>query len=401
MLFLGVKMMTSVKNKITLAGLICALSIQPSGPQAISTLPIVSASRSGYVGDEACRDCHFQKLESYSQTAHKLTSGLPTKDSVLGSFAVGKNILKTSNPALYFRMESRPAGFFQTSVTTLSSVPSMQSEKMDIVIGSGRTGQTYLFWKDDRLFELPVSYWSGLRGWVSSPGYGDDIADFDRPVTPRCLECHTDFAGTIPGPDPPNHYYPPSLIMGISCERCHGPGRKHLDATKVTTSDARIINPVKLPRDRQIELCAQCHDSSRRPVAAAFSYLPGERLDNFLQPTPSLTSSTAEVHGNQVGLLMRSRCFRFSATMSCSTCHDVHQIQREAANFSGHCLTCHRADNCGEFRKLGAKISKDCIDCHMPVQPSSKIISLSNGKELEAKVRTHWIKIYPEKQPTE
>lgn len=371
-------------------------SPQGSRPQSTTSTVEINASRQGYVGDEACRACHSEKVEIYFHTAHHLTSRLPTKDSIAGSFAEGKNILKTSNPALYFRMESKPEGFYETSVWEIPPVTSTRSERIDVVIGSGRKGQTYLYWKDGRLFELPVSYWVELESWVNSPGYRDGVADFDRPVIPRCFECHATYAETIAGPPPPNQYKPASLVAGISCERCHGPGSVHVEAMAANKSVGAIANLARLTRERQVEVCAQCHAGHGKPLAAAFSYLPGEPLDKYLQRDRPDPGSAVDVHGNQVALLQMSRCYQSSAEMSCSTCHDVHTPQREAAGFSDHCLKCHKSENCGEFSKLGEKIARNCIDCHMPVQASNLIISDFHGKQTKAKVRNHWIKVYPE-----
>src|SRR5271167_2638746 len=88
----------------------------------------LSPNREGYAGDEACRTCHSEKLENYFHTAHHLTSRLPTKDSIAGSFASGKNILKTSNAGLYFHMESKPDGFYQTSMSAFPPVAPIRSE---------------------------------------------------------------------------------------------------------------------------------------------------------------------------------------------------------------------------------------------------------------------------------
>jgi hypothetical protein len=266
---------------------------------------------------------------------------------------------------------------------------------MDIVIGSGRKGQTYLYWKADRLFQLPVSYWVDLQSWVNSPGYRDGVSDFDRPVIPRCLECHATSAQTVAGLPPPNQYKPASLVVGISCERCHGPGREHAQAMRTHKTPEAIVNPAKLPRERQIEVCAQCHAGHGKSLAAAFSYIPGGPLDHYLQRDQLAPGATVDVHGNQVALLQLSRCFQASAELTCSTCHDVHTIQREAASFSNRCLTCHRTQDCGEFVKQGEKIAANCIDCHMPLQPSNLIMSDSNGKQTKAVVRNHWIKVYP------
>ena len=371
-------------------------SQQPSQPQTAPSPEVTNKSRQAYVGDEACRGCHSEKLESYFQTVHHLTSRLADKDSISGSFAEGKNILKTSNPGLYFRMESRPDGFYQTSVWGIPPVTSVRSERMDVVIGSGKRGQTYLYWKSDRLLQLPISYWSDLDGWVNSPGYRDGLADFDRPVIPRCLDCHATYAESIAGPPPPNRYKPTSMVMGISCEQCHGPGRGHVEAITANKTAGGIVNPAKLTRERQIEVCAQCHAGHGKPLAAAFSYVPGEPLGKYLQRTQPDPGAAVDVHGNQVALLQMSRCFRSSADMTCSTCHDVHTTQREAAGFSTHCLKCHEMHACGEFAKLGEKIAANCVDCHMPVQSSNLIVSSFIGKQTKARMRNHWIKVYPE-----
>jgi hypothetical protein len=351
---------------------------------------------SSYAGDEGCRACHSEKVGSYFRTAHHLTSRLPTQESILGSFVQPKNVLKTSNASLYFRMDSKPDGFYQSSVSAFPPVASSRSERIDLVIGSGRVGQTYLYWKNDRLFQLPVSYWVDLDAWVNSPGYRDGVANFERPVIPRCVECHVTYAESVSSPAPSNQYKPASLVLGISCERCHGPGREHVDAMKTRKAAGGIVNPAKLTRERQIEVCAQCHGGRRIPLTPAFSYVPGEPLDNYFRRDQSDPGTTADVHGNQVALLQMSRCYQASADLTCFTCHDVHQTQRDAAAFSDRCLKCHQPETCGEFPKLKEKLIGSCVNCHMPVQASRLIMSNSNGKQTRAMVRSHWIKIYPD-----
>jgi Cytochrome c554 and c-prime len=356
-------------------------------------------SRDSYVGDETCGSCHREKVESFTRTAHHLTSRQASADSIAGTFGSGANILKTSNPGLFFRMDGKDGRFFQTALWGIPPSTTARTEPIDLVIGSGRKGQTYLFWKGDRLFQLPVSYWIELGQWVNSPGYRDGVADFDRPVMSRCLECHASYADSLVGPQPNNRYKKTSVVLGITCERCHGPGRKHVTRHQSGSADPSaeaIVNPARLPRDRDVEVCAQCHAGMRWPIAAAFSYVPGERLDDYLERDRSDPNSKIDVHGGQVALLKRSRCYEASATMTCSTCHNVHESQRDAAAFSGRCLTCHKMENCGMYSKIGAEIAINCIDCHMPAQQSNAIVSDSNGKQIKPRVRSHWIKVYPE-----
>jgi Cytochrome c554 and c-prime len=358
------------------------------------------SARTAYVGDTTCAACHQDRAETYFRTAHHRTSQLANRDSIAGTFTTDANTLKTSNPGLFFKMEVKPEGFYQTAMFGIASA-ALRSERFDVVIGSGRKGQTYLYWKGDQLFQLPVSYWVELGQWVNSPGYRDGIADFNRPVVPRCLECHATYAQSVPGAVPANHYKRDSLVLGIACERCHGPGGAHVEArrsgsTEATATDS-IVNPTKLPRDRQVEVCAQCHGGpGKRLITSLFSSVPGVPLDNYIERDHFDPSANIDVHGNQVALLQKSRCFQSSSAMNCSTCHNVHEWQRNAAAFSERCLTCHKMSDCGIFAKSGAPITGKCVDCHMPNLPSNLIVSDSNGRQVKPQVRTHWIKAYPQ-----
>lgn len=52
-----------------------------------------------------------------------------------GSFADGENVLRTTNPALYFRMESKSDGFYEKAVWMPPATDREHTERIDIVIG--------------------------------------------------------------------------------------------------------------------------------------------------------------------------------------------------------------------------------------------------------------------------
>jgi hypothetical protein len=273
----------------------------------------------------------------------------------------------------------------------------LTSERFDIVVGSNRKGQSYLYWRNDLLFQLPVSYWTELDAWVNSPGYQDGVVNFSRPATPRCLECHATWFGSRPDSAAVNRYDRNNFILAITCERCHGAGREHVERRRSWASKllgSAIVNPADLPRARQLEGCGLCHGGVGVQKAPAFSHVPGRPLDESLQLNLSAPNGEIDVHGNQVALLARSRCFQSSSTMTCTTCHDVHLPQRNAAEFSPRCLTCHQPESCGLFPVRGAGIAENCVDCHMPELTSSTVISSREGREVQPKIRTHWIRVY-------
>ena len=358
----------------------------------LSLLLILFAS---YVGDDKCLSCH-EKQRTYLPTAHHLTSQPATATSIAGNFAAGKNILRTQRELLY-RMEARNDGFFQTGILGTPPDTISISERFDLVIGSGRKGQTYLYWnKDDQLFQLPVSYWTEVASWVNSPGYGDRSLDFGRPVPARCLECHASYFEAVNDAAVANKYRRSGYVLGISCERCHGPGERHVELNAPGTPkpvDQAIVNPAKLPRDRQLALCSLCHGGVGVAKRPAFSFTAGDTLEDFLKLEIPKESEPLDVHGNQIALLERSQCFKSSA-MTCSTCHDTHQRQRDAGQFSDKCLACHKVESCGLFPKRGHALAGKCVDCHLPNQTSNVIFSTHDGQRILPKVRNHWIKVY-------
>jgi len=375
--------------------------------QSIGT---ASSKGTGYVGDEVCLPCHEEQAISYRQTSHHLTSQLPGNKSILGSFQEGKNVLMISNPEttdvdprLLFEMDARDGNYLETAVAQRGAQKLTRSERIDIVIGSGKRGQTYLYWAGSKLYELPVSYWSDGNQWINSPGYKDGTANFARHVDPRCMECHAAYIQPLSADPQTNNYDKESLVTGISCENCHGAGSDHVKRVRADSVSSResskeaILNPAKFIRDRQVDQCALCHNGTqRREVVPAFSYRPGKPLDEYLAPNPADAVDQPDVHGNQVGLLKKSRCYISSPSMSCSTCHDVHRPERAAAEYSARCLGCHQWRSCGVSRSMGIRITHNCIDCHMPLQQTNAIISVTAGRILRTSIRTHWIKVYPD-----
>jgi hypothetical protein len=375
--------------------------VESASPRPASTKASLLSEKkpiapSRYAGDDACRPCHQEQTESFLPTAHHLTSRPADKDSISGKFSPDANVLRTSNPDLFFKMESDKDGYFQIVVEGRAPNTTSRRERFDLVIGSGRKGQTYLYWKGDQLFQLPISYWTELGQWVNSPGYRDGSADFSRRVPPRCLECHATYFHSVP--PPPNRYQQNDFVLGISCEKCHGPGLDHVTRHNSKSAGAyrrAIVNPAKLSRDLQLDLCALCHAGPGEPAPApAFSFLPGDNIDDYLNLQPLDPDAPVDVHGSQVELLKKSRCFQSSETMTCSTCHNVHLMQRDAAAFSDRCLSCHRVEDCGLDAKHGNEIVRNCIDCHMPNQETSLVVSTWNGRKVQPRVRNHWIKVY-------
>jgi hypothetical protein len=374
---------------------------QASAPAAVPAAPLhTPPPMSAYAGDAACAECHGKEARTYADTPHAHDSSAADRKTILGNFTPGQNVLRTGNPNIIFAMIAAPDGFYQSSVNIADPQNlTGEAQRFDIVIGSGRRGQTYLYWRDNELFELPVTYWTETHEWINSPGYPDGGVHFNRPIIPRCLECHATAFQTA-GP-PENRYQKDSLVLGIGCEKCHGPGAEHVEREKgahppaAGSAEIAIVNPARLSRDRSMDLCGLCHAGAGTPLTESQSFRPGDDLASYVAITIPPSDAPVDVHGNQVQAIERSKCFT-SGKLSCLTCHNVHVKQQTVDAFSVHCLSCHKVQACPRFKQMGEAIRTKCVECHMPEGRSQALTSESEGRMFRARLRTHRIAIYPE-----
>lgn len=388
---------------------------------------ITNTKGDAYVGSAACEKCHAEIAKTYAHTTHAWTSRPAEKQFVKGSFAPGDNTFSfndysTLAARVEVRMEQRDSGLFQ--VAYINGVP-RRAQRFGVVMGAGSKAQSYLYWRGNQLLQLPVSWFAATASWANSPGFPPDQVKFNRLIPAHCMECHSTMAELlptteqIPGPNPPAFFERSHIIYGVGCENCHGPGSRHVAYQLAHPEDhtARyIINPAKLSRERSLDICAACHSGIRASLAPPFSFTPGDTLSNYFGPGPAVDTGHAEVHGNQYGLLAESKCFKVSGTMECRTCHTPHQQEgNDLAAFSQRCLTCHQSaamvklhkspGNPGshpdpsspkELMRTAADLTRNCVDCHMPVQASSIVTLMVPGKKELAPlfVRNHRIAIY-------
>jgi|GEM_PF-388606 len=362
--------------------------------------PAEAVRESSYIGAEACGVCHPGKYEGFSKAAHNLTSRLATAASVDGSFAAEDATMWTRNPNLWFEMTSRPEAYYQTANTWIDNDLRQRSERMDIVIGSGKIGQSYLYWRGDRLFQLPVSYYAATDKWINSPGYPDGEAIFERPITARCLECHSTFFQSVAHGK--NIHGRGAFMLGISCERCHGPGGEHAEFQRLNSEAGvapHIVHPGKLAPQRLIEVCGQCHSSADDPHQPPFAFRPGDVLSDHFTVEKKREAEAAKGGGvhtaNQVSRLAKSRCFQESEAMTCITCHDPHALERgNTSLFSSRCINCHEVEACAMEPEVGETIRDNCIDCHMPRRRAQRT-QIQSASGLESPLMPeHYIAIY-------
>lgn len=354
-----------------------------------------------FAGSQVCANCHKEMYDKHLTTAHYLTSRPATDAYIKGNFDTGKNVFHYSD-SVKVVMEQKDSIFYQ--VQYVNGVQK-RKERFDIVVGSGTKGQTYLYWNAKKILQLPVFYYTDYNEWANSPGYPGKVI-YNRPITSRCLECHSTYAQKISDEKTePEDFDRNKIIFGVDCERCHGPAAKHAAFQLENPTDTMgkfVINPGKLSRVQQLDQCALCHGGRLNKTKPSFTFQAGDKLSDYFQTdTVAKNATDIDVHGNQFGLLAASKCFKMSE-MTCSSCHNSHENETGKIElFSQRCMTCHNETHgnvCAMSKKMGTVITQNCIDCHMPVQASKAIVFLREGEEKPstAFMRSHYIKVYPE-----
>jgi len=357
-----------------------------------------------YAGSAECKNCHLAVYESYAKAAHAATSSNRLPDEVQSAFQPGKNVF-SFNEGEYVAMEKRDSVFVQSYYKKGSKV---FSHPVDIVVGSGRKAQTYLYYNNkEKISQLPISYFMALHSWANSPGFPSDHPKFDRNVPSYCMGCHSSFVEvkqTYTGAVMQEAFQKNRIIYGIDCERCHGPAGEHVKyhTEYSKEKEARFITKIaELSRVQKNDMCALCHSGFKDVQQSLFNFKPGDNLGNYYIPDFGRTdTANLDVHGNQTQLMMASKCFQLNNNLTCNSCHDVHQKERDNIGLlSQRCMNCHQQVKHNFLRSdknFITAIQNNCIDCHMPLKASAAITmqTMGNTSLFPDYIRTHLITIY-------
>ncbi|OKS86602.1 cytochrome c3 family protein [Mucilaginibacter polytrichastri] len=365
----------------------------------------VNVRGQAYADPKSCIKCHSNVYASYTQTGHFHTSKQITGDGLQRDIVADSSTFNF-NSQLKINIEKRGTAIYQVAYYNNQKIKEAQ---FAVAFGSGEKAQTYGYWKGNKLFELPLSYFKIIHNWANSPGFPPNEAYFNREIVSRCFNCHGSYlerkfvqSGSLSVSE---EYDKNSVIYGIDCQRCHGPAAEHVNYQAENPQDkqAKFITPYKaLTRQQKVDMCSVCHSGNDLKVTrSVFSFRPGDTTTNFYEPNFGF-SEEPDVHGNQYNLLKNSKCFANSVTMTCTNCHNSHEKETgNMVNYSQKCMSCHKTEDhnfCKMAPQLGNAINTKCVDCHMPAMPS-KVISF---KMTDAKnsspylLRTHRIAVYPQ-----
>src|SRR5580698_9273392 len=321
-----------------------------------------------YANPKLCAGCHPAIAKTYRQNGMGRSFSAPRPEILVEDFSKNNSYYHAASDT-HYQMLNRNGVLIQRryQLGFEGKETNVDEKQIDYIVGSGNHMRTYIHRNaDGTLFELPLAWYAEKGGyWAMNPGY--DAPDYPfarRQISYDCMFCHNAYPQTPTGHDRlgDRPVYSDKLPEGIDCQRCHGPGQRHIDIASMPGSKpaairAAIVNPVRLDNDRQLDVCAQCHLKTtefRLPHAIKlyqrpdFSYKPGEPLSAFALPfdeAPGPKKDTRFETASAVSRMMASQCFlKSNGALKCTTCHDPHDVRHgtEAVeSYNAVCLKCH------------------------------------------------------------
>ncbi|MFO0794730.1 MAG: multiheme c-type cytochrome [Candidatus Brocadiaceae bacterium] len=236
-------------------------------------LSAASPVGANYVGSKVCLGCHPEQ-KGWTKTAHALTILKPSQKSVVAPFK--GDIITTGDGKVKFKPfvednEYKITLYDVANESVFVTYPIIRTQGGVALSGK----QRYQVKIGSSHYILPIQYnnrnvdqENPNAAWVSynpENWYNPDntLITTDPNMPPNknksfeqnCEGCHV--TGLNVTQNNNGEFVSHSKETGISCERCHGPGGKHVASGG---GKARyIVNPEYLSTDRGTEVCGQCH----------------------------------------------------------------------------------------------------------------------------------------------
>ncbi len=342
-----------------------------------------------YVGSLRCKDCHWEKYDTWKNTLHSKFMQAPDGRTILGDFErKNKLIVRVTDKSPRLAGKETTVTMFTRGgkhyVNAIGNDWQSHDYEISYVIGVGKRQNYLTEFPNGEIHVLPVEWDVKKQSWVNNgglkdnyPGDGEFWGDQARIWQIKCGGCHV--TGIKINYDKEKASFDTGWAdMGIGCEACHGPGSNHVKAASEYFDHEKdnIVNPAKLTWRLKAMVCGQCHNwgTSIQTVsphneglphnyAYPYGFTAGEPLYLYYVEE----KNEEKKHHQQYNEWSESE--HAKAGVMCTNCHEVHQ--KEDVEFSmtkmipdNLCMSCHTTLQ----RRAAHRIHTfgSCVSCHMP-----------------------------------
>ena len=373
--------------------IIFLIFVQPSFSK---TLKSNDSSSLGYVGSQACIDCHQKESKAWKGSHHDMAMKHANSQSVLGDF----------NDHI-FTLQDKPNRFFRNGeeywVNVQGPDGNWHDYKVSYTFGWQPLQQYMVEFEDGRIQLLPFAWDSRLKEqggqrWFhlypdTTPTDEFYWTNSGQNWNFMCADCHSTNVEKNYNAQS-NTYSTTWSEINVGCEACHGPASQHIALSKsqkqwsnevghygferdlskavkqwVQQEGHSTLQPKEITITQQVQTCAQCH-SRRTQLNETGDHINGAFLDKYRLSliTPELYHFDGQIYDEVYvyGSFLQSEMAKKGVT--CTNCHDPHSAELKIAE-EAVCMQCHSASDYTPekhtFHTANTKAS-ECTTCHMP-----------------------------------
>lgn len=327
----------------------------------------------GYVGSEACRECHPQAFEQWKQSDHFKAMQIATDSTVLGNFnnvtytadGVTSRFFKKENQ-FFIHTEDENGAYRDFQVYyTFGYYPLQQ------YITQAQGGRWQVFrqsWdsRKNRWFHQYEKQKIPHDDWLHWTGNAQNW-------NMMCASCHSTNLKKNYNPET-DTYHTTYSELTVGCEACHGQGKAHTQLMKSSpqwekNKNLLIEKSTEMTQNQVLGMCFSCH--ARRGELTQFHTTSPEILDNYIPEIPAVEiyfpDGQAQDEVYKYTSFLESKMYQQG--VSCTDCHHAHtgKLKKEGNSLCLQCHTPNYATPEHTHHKENTPAS-DCRSCHMPTR---------------------------------
>lgn len=276
-----------------------------------------------YVGSSTCKQCHESNYNDF------INSGHPYK------FNFVRNGVAPTYPDVVEAGRTLPLPDGATSWNDILGVIGGFGWKARYVDKTGNIVGTANSTINTGGGQNQYNFFGG-KDWGWANYHASDKKEYNY----GCFRCHT--TGAIDDGEWLTGIKGTFVFGGVQCERCHGPGSKH-----VSNGGGFIDEPTGAEVN---SLCGECHYRNEdHSVAVSGGYIRHhEQYDEFLYTK------------------------HYASSLTCSSCHDPHKrVVWEGDGIKAECTSCHAGKTIAT-----PHTSLECQSCHMAKMAKSAVATV-------------------------
>ena len=366
----------------------------------------------GYVGSDACKECHAGEFSSWHSSYHSSMTQIADRSTV---------IPEIENIDLEYQQRQGKLEWQGDDLWATVTTPQGKTSRHRIVMATG-SHHAQAFWHEtgnsNVVQMFPFAYRIAEQRWIPvqtafllPPNVEESFSFAPGVWNHSCSQCHA--TSTKPVVSSATEMETAVADFGIACESCHGPGLEHINRMQNAskTDDLAIVHPDSLDPKRSSEICGQCHaaislstdEQTAQWLQHGWQYRPGDVLHetkNVNQPVPGDKNTFVDagtfwddgvvrVSGREFNGLLKSPCYdhdgQHGQIMTCTSCHEMHPEANnpdDLASWSHHqlkpgmrgnaaCTQCHseyqdKNHLVAHTHHAADSSGSDCMNCHMP-----------------------------------